>query len=176
MSRERRVSPAAVWIALVLALRLATVASAGAAADPTPADARRALLQAVRFFHKEVARHGGYVWRYSADLAHGQGEGPAGPDRIWIQPPGTPAVGLAFLDAWAATGEPDCLDAARDAARARDAIAAMDERGAWTEPGTVRGADGRKVAPPGGIIASATFIRRVRPLAAYVRRVEEGDE
>jgi hypothetical protein len=37
---------------------------------------------------------------------------------VWVQPPGTPTVGLAFLDAFEATGDSTYLDAARDAARA----------------------------------------------------------
>jgi hypothetical protein len=73
---------------------------------------------AVRFFHMDVARHGGYVWKTSADLTLREGEGVVGPDTVLVQPPGTPAVGEAFLDAYAATGDPACLDAARDAAGA----------------------------------------------------------
>jgi hypothetical protein len=41
-----------------------------------------------------------------------------GPATIWVQPPGTPAVAEAFLDAYEATGEAVHLDAARAAARA----------------------------------------------------------
>jgi hypothetical protein len=134
MSRDHHASPAVVWICCGLACMLAAVLPAEAADDPTPAEARRALLKAVRFFHTKVARHGGYVWVYSADLAHGQGEGTAGPDRIWIQPPGTPAVGLAFLDAYAATGEAACLDAARDAARAL--VRTQLHSGGWAYSGT----------------------------------------
>jgi hypothetical protein len=144
MSRKPPVSPAAVWIACGLVWMLAPAPAAGAADDPAPADARRALLKAVRFFHAEAARHGGYVWRYSADLAHGQGEGTAGPDRIWIQPPGTPAVGSAFLDAYAATGEADCLAAARDAAHAL--VRTQLHSGGWAYSGTFDPDERRKHA------------------------------
>lgn len=89
------------------------------AQQATPAEALHALRAAVRFFHEEVADHGGYVWRYSGDLTLREGEAVTD-DRmtIWVQPPGTPAVGLAFLDAWDATGEQMFLDAAVDAGRA----------------------------------------------------------
>jgi len=56
------------------------------------------------------------------------------------------------------------------AAGAREAIAAMDERGAWTEPGMVRDVEGHKVVPPDGVIASETFIQRVTALSRYVGR------
>jgi hypothetical protein len=44
----------------------------------------------------------------SEDLRHRQGEGVAGPSEIWVQPPGTPTVGLAFLAAYEAI--PAALD------------------------------------------------------------------
>ena len=80
--------------------------------------AKAALGKAVGFFHMDVARHGGYVYAYSGDLKLREGEGVAGDDVIWVQPPGTPAVGEAFLDAYEATGDARCLEAARDAAHA----------------------------------------------------------
>jgi len=108
ISQATRAALAAVLLAL----------PAAPAAPPTRAQAERALRKAVAFFHGTVARHGGYVWRCSGDLALREGEGKAGPDVIWVQPPGTPAVGEAFLDAYEATGDPSALRAARDAAGA----------------------------------------------------------
>ena len=70
------------------------------------------------FFHGEVSTHGGYVYRYSSDLRLREAEGIPDPDTIWIQPPGTPAVGEAFLDAYEATGNSLCSRAALDAAEA----------------------------------------------------------
>ena len=89
------------------------------AQQPTVAEAEQALRAAVGFFHDEVSDHRGYVWRYSGDLALREGEARTD-DRmaIWVQPPGTPAVGLAFLDAYDATRERMFLDAAMDAAQA----------------------------------------------------------
>jgi len=85
---------------------------------PTRQEAVDTLRKAVDFFYCQAADHGGYVWLYSADLKYRQGEGPAYDQRIWVQPPGTPAVGLAFLEAYEAAGDPRCLKAARQAAHA----------------------------------------------------------
>jgi hypothetical protein len=46
------------------------------------------------------------------------GEGIATKSMIWIQPPGTPAVGEAFVEAYRVTGKKEYLEAARDAANA----------------------------------------------------------
>jgi PelA/Pel-15E family pectate lyase len=92
-------------------------------------DAREALLRATDYFQKQ-AKHGGYVWFFSADGRQRFGEGRAGPEQIWVQPPGTPAVGLAFLRAYEATKEPRPLDAARDAGRAL--LRGRLKSGGWT--------------------------------------------
>jgi len=100
-----------------------------------------ALLQAVRFFHEKVALQGGYLWEYSGDLRLREAEGPVEDGRIWVQPPGTPTIGAAFLDAYEATGEQVCLEAARDASRVL--IRGQFHTGGWdyfvtTEPGDKR--------------------------------------
>ncbi|MGI5817463.1 MAG: pectate lyase [Armatimonadota bacterium] len=91
--------------------------AAAQAQQPSVADAAEALRAAVSFYHEHVADHGGYVWRYSGDLSLREGEGRTDGSAVWVQPPGTPAVGMAFLDAWEATGERLQLDAAIDAGR-----------------------------------------------------------
>ncbi|HEY0073057.1 MAG TPA: hypothetical protein VGB77_03070, partial [Abditibacteriaceae bacterium] len=48
-------------------------------------------------------------------------------------------------------------------------MAAMDARGAWTEAGTIRDAQGRKQSPQGGVIRSQIFIENVRALCAYLQ-------
>ena len=45
------------------------------AADKTTEAAQAALRQATRFFTTQVAAHGGYLFRYSADLSFREGEG-----------------------------------------------------------------------------------------------------
>lgn len=99
-------------------LIVASSATGQAAETPTREDAERALERAVRYFATEVSTHGGYLWTYSPDLKERAGEGKATASQIWVQPPGTPAVGLALLAAYRATGGRLYLDAATSAARA----------------------------------------------------------
>ena len=82
-----------------------------AAAD----DASQALRRAVAFFRENVSTEGGYVWQYSADLKKREGERKTGPTTIWVQPPGTPTVGLVMLEAYQATGDRYYLDGAKAA-------------------------------------------------------------
>jgi hypothetical protein len=85
---------------------------------PSRAAVAESLRKATMFFHEEIARHGGYAWTASVDGKLRNGEGVAGPGTIWVQPPGTPTVGMAFLDAHEATADPLHLKAAQDAALA----------------------------------------------------------
>jgi hypothetical protein len=86
------------------------------AEPPSRDEALAAMRRATAFFHTQVASHGGYVYQYSADLTLREGEGATTPETIWVQPPGTPTVGLAYLEAFERTGEPALLEAAQDAA------------------------------------------------------------
>ena len=92
--------------------------SAGAAESPLRDQAAHALRRATEFFRTKLSTEGGYLWRYSEDLSQRAGETAATDTMVWVQPPGTPTVGVAFLDAYAATGDRAYLDAARDAASA----------------------------------------------------------
>jgi hypothetical protein len=78
--------------------------------------AERALHRAVDFFQKQVATNGCYLWRYSGDLKYGEGEGAAGGTTAWVQPPGTPTVGEAYLSAYHLTGDRNYLNAAVETA------------------------------------------------------------
>ena len=96
-----------------------------ASQEPASADvqelrksAEQAMRRAAEFFRREVATEGGYLWRYSADLQTREGEGRASETTIWVQTPGTPAVGQAFLSAYEATGEEFYLEGARAAGEA----------------------------------------------------------
>lgn len=91
---------------------------ASAAHAATPGEVATALSKAVTFYHTKAANHGGYVYRYSADFTLREAEGIPGADTIWIQPPGTPAVGMAMLDAYEVTKDEKCLAAAVEAAHA----------------------------------------------------------
>ncbi len=76
-------------------------------------EAAEALRRAVAFFTDEVSTEGGYLWQYGEDLSLREGEGRADETTVWVQPPGTPSVGEAILDAYEATGEKSYLEAAR---------------------------------------------------------------
>lgn len=105
------------FIAAALPLLLAASLSTAARADDgsLQAQAAAALRKAAEFFTTRVATEGGYLWRYSDDLAKREGEGKARDTVVWVQPPGTPSVGEALLDAHRATGDRYYLDAARRA-------------------------------------------------------------
>lgn len=79
-------------------------------------EARATLDRGVTFYHQRVAAHGGYVYLYSDDLTKQEGEGETTRETVWVQPPGTPTVGEAYVKAYLRTGDKACLAAARDAA------------------------------------------------------------
>ncbi len=105
--------------------------------DTLANEAVAAMKKAATFYRDRVATHGGYVYFYSLDVKQRWGEGLATPDQIWVQPPGTPTVGMAFLKAWRATGDRYYLDAAREAA---EALAYGQLRsGGWTNSIDLKG-------------------------------------
>lgn len=81
-------------------------------------EATKALRKATDFFRTQVSIEGGYLWRYSDDLARREGEAKATATTAWVQPPGTPTVGTALLAAYQATGDAYYLDAAKETAYA----------------------------------------------------------
>ena len=104
-------------------------ASLEAGAEPTRAEAAAALRKAVGFFRSKVSINGGYLWRYSADLSVREGEREAGAETAWVQPPGTPTVGEAYLRAYRMTGDVYYLDAARETVLAL--VAGQLRSGGW---------------------------------------------
>ena len=104
-------------ICLLAALFVLVGLRPGRAATPRE-PALQAARRATTFLVEQVASHGGYVWRYSDDLALREGEGVVDETTLWIQPPGTPAVGEAFVRLFEATGDPLFRDAALAAADA----------------------------------------------------------
>ncbi|MFM8471714.1 MAG: pectate lyase, partial [Limisphaerales bacterium] len=110
--------------------QLAMLAGVSTAADSRslPQQARDALAKATRYV-RSISTEGGYLWRYSLDLKERAGETKATATQVWIQPPGTPSMGVAFLRAYSATKDPLFLDAARAAG---DALATGQlESGGW---------------------------------------------
>ena len=102
----------------MLAAAAASPLRAEVDAEVLAAQASAALHRAVAFYREQVATEGSYLWKYSTDLTVRRGEGDATPSQGWVQPPGTPAIGLAYLDAWVATGDEYILAAAVETARA----------------------------------------------------------
>jgi len=92
--------------------------------------AKQAISKAATYYVNEVAVSGGYVYYYSPDLKKRLGEGPATATQIWVQPPGTPTVGMALLDAYSATQDRMFLEAATAAAEAL--IYGQLQSGCWT--------------------------------------------
>ncbi len=93
-----------------------------AASTVLPAQTRDEILAAMKraatFYVEKVSLRGGYHFTYTDDLSYGRSEHGEGPTQIETQREGTPAAGMAFLEAWWATGDRFYLDAATKAARA----------------------------------------------------------
>ena len=87
-------------------------------ADVSQEDAAKALRKAVDYFRTTVSVEGGYLWQYAADFSAQEGEVPASPTTVWVQPPGTPSVGLTYLAIYELTGDPYYLEAATETAHA----------------------------------------------------------
>ena len=108
-------------VGLAVALSAAST-QGGSAAQAGDAALRErsqaALRKAVEFYRTKVATEGGYHFAYAEDLSYGRSEISEGPTRVEIQRDGTPLVGMAYLDAYHATGDSYYRDAARDVARA----------------------------------------------------------
>ena len=105
--------------AVVSSIAAAMFLVCGAApAEDLEALALETMERAVRFFTEEVSVQGSYLWTYSEDLSVRRGEGSATDTTGWVQPPGTPAVGEALLDAYEAAQDERYLEAARQTARA----------------------------------------------------------
>ncbi len=103
-------------VAFVTLLQI--VPAVGQQLDPTTDQVESALRRAAEYFRATVSTRGGYLWVYSEDLSHREGEVEATATQIWVQPPGTPSVGFTYLKAYGATGDAfylDCAKAASDA-------------------------------------------------------------
>lgn len=118
----RFMAPRFIMAPLVITAAIAVV---GPVASSAPADgvshraARKAIRRAVTFFRNHAAcEGGGYVYRVTADLSQREGESKTGPSTAWLEPPGTPAVGVAYLDAYRTCGDRLLLDAALETGNA----------------------------------------------------------
>jgi hypothetical protein len=140
------------------------------AADSLREQAASALRRSVEFYHGQVAVHGGYVYRYSEDLAKREGEGKVETEKVWVQPPGTPSVGMAYLEAYELLGEKYLLKAARDAAECL--IQGQLRTGGWRESIEFDPKERRKFAyPPRRVIDRRMFIKNLESLTRYLAAV-----
>ena len=116
---------------------LTVLAVFSARAADTQGQARGALLKGAAFM-RSISAEGGYLWRYSKDLQLVAGENRASRSMMWLQPPGTPSMGMAFLEAYQRTGEPALLDHALAAggalAKAQLASGGWDYRHDFRDP------------------------------------------
>ncbi len=119
------------WCILAAAVTIVLPLAAAEDAVPLRERSRAAVKRAVAFFREKVAVHGGYVYYCDEAVTQRWGEGKAGPDTIFVQRPGTPTVGDAFLSAYRATGDPVALAAAREAAEAL--VYGQLQSGGWTQ-------------------------------------------
>ncbi|MCA1962779.1 MAG: pectate lyase [Prosthecobacter sp.] len=117
--------------AISLLLLLATPFTALAAdALPDPQEVLNALKKATAFCTDKLAVQGGYASSWPADLSLGMTEHSKSKTVISIQPPGTTTLGLAFVQAWKASGDPQFLEAARAAGKAL--VACQLASGGWS--------------------------------------------
>jgi len=102
---------------LTVAIMLTVLAAPCSALDEALVqEAEQALHQAVEYLTTEVAAGGGYGGSYLANLSDQWGEGHILPTMNWVQPPGSPSTGFAFLAAYEATGDDFFLQAAKQVA------------------------------------------------------------
>jgi len=97
---------------------LALAALAPAQEAPRREDVLQALRKASGFYLDKVATHGAYHFAYAEDLSYGRSESKEGPHTVEVQREGTPLVGMAYIEAYAATGDRYYLEAARATALA----------------------------------------------------------
>lgn len=113
---------------LWLTLLASCAALPALAQSPSRETVRATMRTATDFQFDTLANRGGFVWFYTMDLAP-YGELKARPSMIWVEPPGTPSVGLMLLEAHQATGEAYYLDRARAVAEAL--AAGQHPSGGW---------------------------------------------
>jgi len=109
---------------IFLCLGVSTVS----AESPSRDDVTKAMRTATDFMFETLANRGGFVWFYTTDLEP-YGELKARPSMIWVEPPGTPSVGLMLLEAYKSSGDNYYLDRARQVGEAL--AAGQHPSGGW---------------------------------------------
>lgn len=101
-----------------------------ARAEAPSTDAVKTGLQKATDYLVSISTEGGYLWQYSKDLRERRGEEAATVTQIWVQPPGTPSVGMVYLRVYNATKDERHLRAAHAAANAL--VRGQLESGGWS--------------------------------------------
>ena len=97
---------------LLLILLTLTILPVSGRDNATDTKVRQTMMTATRFMMDKVSYQGGFVWQYLPDFSRSWGELEARRSMVWIQPSGTPTVGLVLVDAYEATGDKYYLKAA----------------------------------------------------------------
>ena len=109
-------------VALAVVVLVAACSLVRVADEPTAelseSEVKEAMRRAAEFYRNEVSTEGAYHFVYSEDLSYGRSEAARGLTQATVQRGGTPIVGMAYLEAYAATDDRFFLEVARDAARA----------------------------------------------------------
>lgn len=140
-------------------------------------EAIETLKKAATYYRNEVARRGGYVYYTSLDLRNRWGEGEVDAETIFVQPPGTPTVGMAFLSTYAATEDSFYLEVAREAAMAL--VHGQLESGGWAQvihfarPERGRLGKYRKGKPAGGWNVTSLDDGQTQAALEFLVRVDE---
>ncbi|MGY8642083.1 MAG: pectate lyase [Verrucomicrobiales bacterium] len=113
-----------------IAILACGICGLASAQTPDANTVKAAMRKATTFYTEKVARNGGYVYYTATDFSWRHGEGRAEESQIWVQPPGTPTVGMAYLTAYEATRDYFYLAAATTTGEAL--IHGQLESGAWT--------------------------------------------
>ena len=92
-------------------------------------EAKQTMLKATKFMVEEVSYNGGYVWNYLPDFSRQWGEMEAYKTMIWLQNPGTIAMGNMFIESYHTTGDEYYYQAAEKAAAA--VIWGQSHEGGW---------------------------------------------
>ena len=104
------------------------ILAAGRTDDVSVEAVRDCIDKGVAFF-RSISTQGGYVYYVTVDMERRWGESEVDSQVIEVQAPGTPAVGMTFLEAYRVTGKADHLRGARDAASAL--IRGQNALGGW---------------------------------------------
>jgi PelA/Pel-15E family pectate lyase len=119
-----------VWLTIGFLFAVPFQSKVGAQSTPEAQRVGQAMEKATSFFYGKLNLCGGFVYHYTLDLSQRWGEGLAQPTQVWVQPPGTPTVGMALLRAYEATGKEAYLAAATKSADCL--IYGQLKSGGWT--------------------------------------------